>query len=505
MRAHRLKHDPKRFQCESTDTTCYAHFSRKDNAGFGSTHMREKHNGEATPKRNEEKRTPLADVARKRVAQEDKTKDKEMGHCLVKAAITLLSRHLTANALPSSLAAEFPAILAPADLKFCATKSVMAAFPISATEKTLMENKIRELELQNDRLERERTRLEGELFASKNEVTGLRRSMAEMSSRMSSASAGHRAELEYLQPAVTKLEGELIASQEEVTELHRSMAEMSSASAGLRAELEYLQPAVTKLEGELIASQEEVTELHRSMDEMSSAFAGLRAELEYLQRHLKSEKADNAKLRNDVFVSTEEILVLQARLRHEETERRKHHEIIQQLRGKLRVFCRVRPTLPLEKEIEDLSVLEKFGQRATQQQIFDEIKQLFQSALDGFNVCILFAYGPTGSGKTFTMEGGYGVDSKGMIPRALDFIFAKCESLRAIGWTYKIEASCLEIYNENIRDLLGPSGVVHDIQIVKNKTVVTNLKVEEVKNKEQALFTLQGSATARERIANLAH
>ena len=84
--------------------------------------------------------------------------------------------------------------------------------------------------------------------------------------------------------------------------------------------------------------------------------------------------------------------------------------------------------LPLLKEGTDkakewpFTFNRTFDPKANQQVIFDEISGLVQSALDGFNVCV-FAYGQTGAGKTYTMEGPNALDmddwTKGVIPRAV--------------------------------------------------------------------------------------
>ena len=78
---------------------------------------------------------------------------------------------------------------------------------------------------------------------------------------------------------------------------------------------------------------------------------------------------------------------------------------------------------------------------------------MVQSALDGYKVAI-FAYGQTGGGKTYTMEG----DRDGVIPRAVDLIFREVDELREKGWHFSIKMSCLEVYNEIIYDLLAPKG-----------------------------------------------
>ncbi|POO02385.1 Kinesin-like protein [Trema orientale] len=137
-----------------------------------------------------------------------------------------------------------------------------------------------------------------------------------------------------------------------------------------------------------------------------------------------------------------------------------------ELRGNIRVFCRVRPLLPDDGAGTENAViscptstealgrgidLSQSGQRypftfdkvfnheASQQDVFVEISQLVQRALDGYKVCI-FAYGQTGSGKTYTMMGRpEAPEQKGLIPRSLEQIFQISQSLQSQGWKYKMQ------------------------------------------------------------------
>merc|ERR1711997_222424 len=124
-----------------------------------------------------------------------------------------------------------------------------------------------------------------------------------------------------------------------------------------------------------------------------------------------------------------------------------------------------------------------FNVNANQESVFEEVSQLVQSSIDGYNVCI-FAYGQTGSGKTYTMEGDETGQHVGIIPRTIEKIFEETNGLVEKGWKYKMEASFLEIYNEEIRDLLATEkGLKYDIKKLNaksNEIYVTNLKIEDV-------------------------
>ena len=83
-------------------------------------------------------------------------------------------------------------------------------------------------------------------------------------------------------------------------------------------------------------------------------------------------------------------------------------------------------------------------------------KWIFQGVLEGYNGTV-FAYGQTGCGKSFTMQGVHNPASqRGIIPRSFEHIFEAIDSSENM--KYLVHASYLEIYNEDIHDLLGPDA-----------------------------------------------
>ncbi|KAG6948351.1 hypothetical protein JG687_00015527 [Phytophthora cactorum] len=103
-----------------------------------------------------------------------------------------------------------------------------------------------------------------------------------------------------------------------------------------------------------------------------------------------------------------------------------------------------------------------FDPSVSQEQVFNEVcLDIVYSALDGYNGTIL-AYGQTGSGKTYTITGGEHYADRGIIPRVLSTIFEEFE--KRPNMHYSCYISYLEIYNENIYDLLDRSHTDRPIE-----------------------------------------
>ncbi|KAH6765604.1 P-loop containing nucleoside triphosphate hydrolases superfamily protein [Perilla frutescens var. hirtella] len=112
------------------------------------------------------------------------------------------------------------------------------------------------------------------------------------------------------------------------------------------------------------------------------------------------------------------------------------------------------------KQIDRTFLFDKvFGPSSQQKDLYEQaVCPIVFEVLEGYN-CTIFAYGQTGTGKTYTMEGGsrkkngeYPSDA-GVIPRAVRQIFDILEAQHA---EYSMKVTFLELYNEEITDLLAP-------------------------------------------------
>ncbi|XP_076956292.1 kinesin-like protein KIN-12C [Bidens hawaiensis] len=150
-----------------------------------------------------------------------------------------------------------------------------------------------------------------------------------------------------------------------------------------------------------------------------------------------------------------------------------------------------------------------------QETLFKMVGQpMVENCLSGYNSC-MFAYGQTGSGKTHTMLGEINdletkpSPNRGMTPRIFEFLFSriiveeKCRMDERLKYTCK--CSFLEIYNEQITDLLDPSST--NLQLredVKKGVYVENLTEYEVHSVGDILKLLsQGSANRRVAATNM--
>ncbi|CAD6884577.1 unnamed protein product [Tilletia caries] len=328
-------------------------------------------------------------------------------------------------------------------------------------------------------------------------------------------------------------------------------------------ELEIMQIKHTKerrlLEEELAASRETITALRNAMAQNSTSHLTMDANNTALKLQLESQQAEVRAAQDTIASLQDTIAELQAshgtmeqELRAAESLRRKLHNEVQELRGNIRVFARVRPPSDNDArngsdalanilypdngaggekaQIEVVATGESatgtmtmrnhrftfdrvFQPRESQSEVFEEISHLTQSVLDGYNVSI-FAYGQTGSGKTFTLEGpsseSYSDISNlradaGMIPRAVQMLWQASEALKDKGWTYNFEGSILEIYCDGINDLLGKESfdkahheIKHDAKT--GRTTVTDTVTVALKSPVE-VFKLLEKAKKRRAVA----
>jgi kinesin family protein C1 len=317
------------------------------------------------------------------------------------------------------------------------------------------------------------------------------------------ADAKHR-EAQLVQGELTNVKSELDRERMLKSGLQAQLTESTTNNLTLDAANKAMKEKIDFLESDSQAQSQAFNDLHKRMQDAIEA----------------AERAED-------------------KLRQEETLRRKLFNQVQELKGNIRVMCRVRPIHDTERnpaqisfpdtdtDSKEVAVLgpskqsatgkditsayaysfdRVFGPASQNSEVFEEISQLVQSALDGYNVCI-FCYGQTGAGKTFTMS-----SADGMIPRATAQIWDEAQRLQEKGWKYNMEGSFLEVYNETYNDLLGRSEdldkkkveVRHDV--TKKQTILENavsVKLDGPGRVEEILMTADKNRTVAATKANM--
>ncbi len=146
-----------------------------------------------------------------------------------------------------------------------------------------------------------------------------------------------------------------------------------------------------------------------------------------------------------------------------------------------------------------------FDGNTSQEELFSAVgAPVVEEVLKGFN-CTIFAYGQTGTGKTFTMEGlkdGSSNDphrrGAGVIPRAVEQIFAHVDSSSA---ECHVRVSCLELYNEELTDLISLDG--NKVKMLEDPRKGVNLIGAEDRTVSSAndIYTILDQCQARRRTA----
>ncbi|CAL5031565.1 unnamed protein product [Urochloa decumbens] len=253
--------------------------------------------------------------------------------------------------------------------------------------------------------------------------------------------------------------------------------------------------------GELESQQEELEKLKMSFNEMKLQVESTRADWEEDLRRLESYfEAQNHNAYHKLL-----------------EENRKLYNQVQDLKGSIRVYCRVKPFPKTQSEQRStvdhigengeimianpqkqgkdgrkiFTFNKIFGPNASQSEVFADTQPLIRSVMDGYNVCI-FAYGQTGSGKTYTMSGPdvTAEETWGVNYRSLNDLFELSQT-RADSVTYDVKVQMIEIYNEQVRDLL----MTDDANIVPVKCAQDVLDLMKVGQRNRAV----GSTALNER------
>ncbi|KAJ7953273.1 Kinesin-like calmodulin-binding protein like [Quillaja saponaria] len=317
-------------------------------------------------------------------------------------------------------------------------------------------------------------------------------------------------ELHAAKENIRRLANEKLFLEQKISGLEKKNAEeMAFLEKRFQQEHKALKSQVYGLEKQLEVVRQEFQSIHAAKESELAALKNNLKELEELREMKEDIDRKNEQTAAILKMQGAQLAEMEVLYKEEQVLRKRYFNTIEDMKGKIRVFCRLRPLSEneiFEKERDVLTSIDEFTVEhpwrddkskqhiydrvfdgdATQEDVFEDTRYLVQSAVDGYNVCI-FAYGQTGSGKTFTVYGSE--NNPGLTPRATAEIFRilKRDSNK---FSFSVKAYMVELYQDTLVDLLLPKNAKRlklDIKkdskgmvAVENVTVVSISTMEEL-------------------------
>ncbi|KAK6127578.1 hypothetical protein DH2020_038696 [Rehmannia glutinosa] len=265
------------------------------------------------------------------------------------------------------------------------------------------------------------------------------------------------AELHAVEESKRKIVNEKTSLEERLSRLERKNAdEIAFIEGRFEQESKAMKLRVSELERKL----EEAT---RNLIVAQSTIAAKDKELSALQNNLR-ELEELREMKEDIDRKNEQtaailkmqgaqLAEMEALYKEEQVKRKRYFNMIEDMKGKIRVYCRLRPLSEKEISVKERNMLANVDEFTVEHTWRDD-RYLVQSAVDGYNVCI-FAYGQTGSGKTFTIYGSE--RNPGLTPRAISELFRimKQDNKK---YSFNLKVYMVELYQDTLIDLLLPKN-----------------------------------------------
>ncbi|GAB2260134.1 hypothetical protein Droror1_Dr00010989 [Drosera rotundifolia] len=322
-------------------------------------------------------------------------------------------------------------------------------------------------------------------------------------------------EMHSAEETIKKLKDENRSFEQKILKLERKNSnQVLTTDKKFEQERQSLLLRVSELEKKLEVTKQDLAHAESSLAKKNADLSLLQDSMKELEE-LREMKEDidrrNEQTAAILKMQGAQLAELEALYKEEQSLRKRYFNMIEDMKGKIRVYCRLRPLSDKERAENDRNVLTSFDEFtvehpwkddkpkqhaydrvfdgfSSQEDVFEDTKYLVQSAVDGYNVCI-FAYGQTGSGKTYTI---YGNDSDpGLTPRATFELF-KILKRDKKKFSFTLQVYMVELYQDTLVDLLLPKistrskldikkdakGMVH----IENVMIAHISTYEELKN-----------------------